>query len=145
MFLIVVLSFVCVCIERYLLTELLNLPSHYLSFQAYNLLAGHFYWTFKTCFFVEICTFPLCLVSAPQLWIYINFCIKTIKLYYEVNFVISTALNSDWVIWMISLYVSLGSYRYGTSERNIIYVLIMNPGIGSWHFDFVFVCSVRNE
>jgi len=67
MFLIVVLSFLCVCIERYLLTELLNLPSHYLSFQAYNLLAGHFYWTFKTYFFVEICTFPLCLVSAPQL------------------------------------------------------------------------------
>jgi len=28
--------------DSYLLTELLNLLSHYLSFQAYSLLAGHF-------------------------------------------------------------------------------------------------------
>jgi hypothetical protein len=32
----------CVYIERYLLIELLNSPSHYLSFQAYSLLASHF-------------------------------------------------------------------------------------------------------
>jgi hypothetical protein len=51
----------------YLLIELLNSPSHYLSFQAYSLLAGHFFWTFRTCSFVKIYTFPLCLVSAPQL------------------------------------------------------------------------------
>jgi hypothetical protein len=31
-----------VYIERYLLTELLNSPFHYLSFQTYSLLAGHF-------------------------------------------------------------------------------------------------------
>jgi hypothetical protein len=57
----------CVYIERYLLTELLNSPSYYLSFQAYSLLAGHFCWTFRTCSFVEINIFSLCLVSAPQL------------------------------------------------------------------------------
>jgi len=57
----------CVYIERYLLTELLNSPSHYLSFQAYSLLADHFCWIFRTYSFVEICTFPLCLVNAPQL------------------------------------------------------------------------------
>ena len=66
-------------------------------FQAYNLLAGHFCWTFRTCFFIVI-IFPLCLVNAPQLWIYINSYIKIIKLYNEVCFVISVALNSNWVI-----------------------------------------------
>lgn len=138
---------VCVCIERYLLTELLNLPSHYLSFQAYNLLAGHFCWTFKTCFLLKfVFFFSLCLVSASQLWIYINFCIKTIKLYYEVNFVISIVLNSNWVIWRKSLYVSLSSHRYGTLERNLIYVPVMDLGFGSWHFDFVFVfMSIMNK
>jgi len=88
----------CVYIEYYLLTELLNSPYHYLSFQAYSLLAGHFCWTFWTCFLVVICTFLLCVVSTPKLWIYMNYCIKIIKLYYKVYFVISVALNSNWVL-----------------------------------------------
>ena len=132
----------CVYIERYLLTELLNSSSHYLFFQVYNLLTGHFCWTFRNCSFVEISTFLLCLVSAPQLWIYINFCIKTIKLYYKVNFVISAALNSNWVIWMISLYVSLNLYRYKTLEKNVVYVLIMNLKIGSWQ---LFSCKNKKR
>ena len=32
---------------------------------------------------------------------------------------------------MISLYVNLGSHRYGTLEVNLAYMLIMDPGIGS--------------
>jgi hypothetical protein len=32
---------------------------------------------------------------------------------------------------MISLYVSLGSHRYGTLEGNLVYVPVMDPGIGS--------------
>jgi hypothetical protein len=64
---------------------------------------------------------------------YINSCIKTIQLYYEVDFVINAALNSDWVC--ISLYVSLGSHRYGTLEGNLAYVPVMDPGIGSWQLD----------
>jgi hypothetical protein len=62
---------------------------------------------------------------------YINSCIKTIQLYYEVDFVINAALNSDWV--MISLYVSLGSHRHGTLEGNLAYVPVIDPGFGSWH------------
>jgi hypothetical protein len=107
-----------VYIECYLLTELLNSPSHYLSFQAYSLIVGYFCWT-------------LCLVSAPKLWNYINSCIKTIQLYYEVNFVINVVLNSDWV--SRSLYVSLGSHRYGTLEGNLAYVSVMDSGFGLWH------------
>jgi hypothetical protein len=78
--------------------------------------------------------FPLCLVSAPKLRIYINSCIKTIQLYYEVDFVINAALNSDWV--RISLCVSLGSHRYGTLEGNLAYVPVMDPGFGSWHPEY---------
>jgi hypothetical protein len=79
---------------------------------------------------VVLCTFPLCLVNAPKLWTYINSCIKTIQLYYEVDFVVNAALNSDWV--RISLFVSLGSHRYGTLEGNLAYVPVMDPGFGSW-------------
>ena len=121
----------CVYIEYYLLTELLNSPSHYYFFQAYSLIAGYFCWTFRTCFLVVICTFHLCQVSAPKLWNYINTCIKTIELYYEVSFVVSAALNSNWV--RRSLYVSLGSHRYETLEGNLVYVPVMDPGIRSWH------------
>jgi hypothetical protein len=32
---------------------------------------------------------------------------------------------------MISLYVSLDSHRYGTLEGNLVYVPVMDPGIGS--------------
>jgi len=117
-----------VYIECYLLTELLNSPSHYLPFQAYSFIAGHFCWTFRTCSLVVLYTFPLCLVSAPKLWIYMNSCIKTIQLYYEVDFVINVALNSDWVR------ISLGSYRYGILEGNLAYVPVMDPEFGSWHF-----------
>jgi len=39
-------------------------------------------------------------------------------------------LNSDWV--KRSLYVSLGSHRYGTLEGNLAYVPVMDPGFGSW-------------
>ena len=63
---------------------------------------------------------------------YINSCIKTIQLYYKVDFVINAALNSDWV--RISLCVSLGSHRYGTLEGNLAYVPVMDPEFGSWHF-----------
>jgi len=34
--------------------------------------------------------------------------------------------------WMISLYISLGSHRYGTLEGNLAYVPVMDPGFGSW-------------
>jgi hypothetical protein len=60
-----------------------------------------------------------------------NSCIKTIQLYYEISFVINVALNSDWV--RRSLYVSLGSHRYGTLKGNLAYVPVMDPGFGSWH------------
>jgi hypothetical protein len=69
---------------------------------------------------------------------YINSCIKTIQLYYEVDFVINAALNSDWV--RISLYVSLGSHRYGTLEGNLAYMPVMDPRFGSWHFTCVKIC-----
>jgi hypothetical protein len=67
---------------------------------------------------------------------YINSCIKTIQLYYEVDFVINVALNSDWV--RISLCVSLGSHRYGTLEGNLVYVPVMDPGFGSWQYRWLF-------
>jgi len=57
----------CVCIERYLLTEFLNSPFYYLSFQAFSLLAGYFIGLSEPALLVVICTFSLCLVSAPQL------------------------------------------------------------------------------
>jgi hypothetical protein len=60
-------------------------------------------------------------------------CIKTIELYYKVSFVVTAVLNFDWLIWRISLYVSLGSHRYGTLEGNLAYVPVMDPGIGPWH------------
>jgi len=53
--------------------------------------------------------------------------------YYEVNFVVIVALNSDWLIWRISLYVSLSSHRYETLNGNLVYVSVMDPGIESWH------------
>jgi len=31
----------------------------------------------------------------------------------------------------MSLYVSLGSHRYGTLEGNLAYVPVMDPGFGS--------------
>jgi hypothetical protein len=117
-------------VERYLLIELLNSPSHYLPFQTYSLIACHFCWTFRTCSFGCNLYLPFCLVSAPKLWNCMNSCIKTIQLYYEVNFVIKIALNSDWV--RRSLYVSLGSHKYGTLEGNLVYVPVMDPGFGSW-------------
>jgi hypothetical protein len=102
-------------------------------FQAYSLIAGHFCWTFRTCSFgCKLYLFSLCLVSAPKLWIYMNSCIKTSQLYYEVDFVVNAALNSDWV--RISLCVSLGSHRYGTLEGNFAYVPVMDPGFGSWQY-----------
>jgi hypothetical protein len=48
-------------------------------FQAYSLIAGHFCWIFRTCSFGSNLYLPLCLVSAPKLWNYINSCIKTIN------------------------------------------------------------------
>ena len=68
-------------IECYLLTELLNSPSHYYSFQAYSLIAGHFVGPSEPALWLYFVYFPLCLVSAPKLRIYINSCIKTIQLY----------------------------------------------------------------
>jgi hypothetical protein len=66
---------------------------------------------------------------------YINSCIKTIQLYYEVDFIVNVALNSDWV--RISLCVSLGSHRYGTLEGNLAYVPVMDPGFGSWQTQYL--------
>jgi hypothetical protein len=100
-------------------------------FQAYSLIAGHFVGPSEPALWLYFVHFPLCLVSAPKLWTYINSCIKTIQLYYEVDFVINAALNSDWV--RISLCVRLGSHRYGTLEGNLAYVPVMDPGFGSWH------------
>ena len=74
-------------------------------FQAYSLIAGHFVGPSEPALWLYFVHFSLCLVSAPKLWTYINSCIKTIQLYYEVDFVINAALNSDWV--RISLCVRL--------------------------------------
>jgi len=130
-FLIVILPRVCVLNVIYSL----SCWTHHLiiyPFQAYSLIAGHFCWTFRTCSFgCKLYLFPLCIVSAPKLWIYMNSCIKTIELYYEVDFVVNAALNSDWV--RISLCVSLGLHRYETLKRNLVYVPVMGPGFGSWH------------
>ena len=64
-----------------------------------------------------------------------NSCIKTIKLYYEIDFVVNAALNSDWV--RISLCVSLGSHRYEILEGNLAYVLVMDPGFGLWQSEYL--------
>ena len=69
----------CVYTKYYLLTELLNSPSHYYSFQAYSLIAGYFCWTFKTCFFVVVFTFLLCKVSAPKLWIILTLVLRQLN------------------------------------------------------------------
>ena len=39
-------------------------------------------------------------------------------------------MNSDWV--KRSLYVSLGSHRYGTLKGNLAYVPVMDSEFGSW-------------
>ena len=90
-----------------------------------------FCWTFRTCFLVVICTFLLCQVSAPKLWIILTLVLK------QSNYVIKLVLllMLRWTLiefWRIRLYVSLGSHRYGTLEGNLVYVQVMDLGFGSW-------------
>jgi hypothetical protein len=80
--------------ERYLLTELLNLPSYFF-FKLIICCQVIFVELLETVFLFVINVIQLCLLSPLHLLIYINFCIKRIDLYYGFIYVIIVVFNSD--------------------------------------------------